>query len=254
MSAAPLIMDVKGVRFSDEILAKLAEPFPETDVLLDRTAIDGFQPSYIPWDKITARLDMVFGGSWSFQIIDHELNQNLFIVHGRISVEGVAVDANGKACVHTITKDGIGTCLVTMVGGQMRDLGADLKTASTDALKRAAILFRVGIQLYQRDGQKNSLAQQAAAAQQDQQHLPAQPHQVQSVRVLFQRYQYPEPTACQALAVQSLDQLTALTISQLLAGQHPLITWLDAQLKARAPALPVSMPQAQRHSVSASNA
>ena len=53
MSAAPLIMDVKGVRFSDEILAKLAEPFPETDVLLDRTGIDGFQPSYIPWDKIT---------------------------------------------------------------------------------------------------------------------------------------------------------------------------------------------------------
>jgi hypothetical protein len=247
-------MDVKGVRFSDEIMAKLAEPFPDTDVILDRPSVDGFQPSYIPWDKITGRLDLVFGGSWSYQIIKYELNQNLLIVHGRISVEGVAADVNGKVCVHTITKDGIGTCQVTMVGGQVRDLGADLKTASTDALKRAAILFRIGIQLYQRDGQKTALAQQAATVQQDQQHLPAQPHQIQSVKILLQRYQYPEQHACQALSVQSLDQITALTAAQLLGGMHPLVIWLDAQLKARTPAAPIAVPQAQQHSVSASNA
>ena len=233
-----------------EITNTLAKPFPETDVILDRAGVDGFVPSYIPWDKIAARLDEAFGGDWSYEIVKYELIQNLFVVHARITVE--MVDPGRGA--YKIIKDGIGTCLVTTINGQMRDLGADLKTASSDALKRAAILLRVGIQLYQRDGQKASLNQQAAVAQQEQQHMPAQPHQVQSVKLLFQRYQYPEPHACQALTIQSLDQITALSAAQLLAGQHPLVIWLDAQFKARTAAAPGPAPQAQRHSVSASNA
>lgn len=235
-----------------DIISKLAEPFPESDIQMDRPGLDGFQPSFIPWDKITLRLDQAFGGDWSYEIIKHELTQGMFVVHARLTAR-----AFDNSTPYLISKDGIGTCPVTMVNGQARDLGADLKTACTDALKRAAILFRVGVQLYQRDNQKNSLVQQAAMAQQDQQHQQAQPQQVNSVRVMLQRYQYPEHHACGALGVQSLDQLTTLTVSQLLAGQHPLIAWLNEQVKtAHNQATPRQQVknQPQEHSVLASDA
>jgi len=131
----------------------LQRPFPQEMILPDRQNVkaDGFVPSYIPWDQITARLDEAFGSFWSFEIVKWEIVMNVeAVVHGRLTVWPFSKGYYDRV---PLTKDGIGTKILTVEGNRFTQIGDDIKSASSEALKRAAVLLGVGVQLYQRGKQ-----------------------------------------------------------------------------------------------------
>ena len=222
--------DLTPYKFSDAVATILTRPFPGELVLKDKKAAarpDGFVPSYIPWDQVTKRLDEAFGMAWSWEITQRSIEGGTWIVEGRLSVP--LMTAEGREV--SIVKSGIGACAIEVdANGRPVNIGDDLKTAVAEGMKRAAILLRVGIQLYERDNQKQDVVQQAAAQTQNNQSLPAQPFQVKAVRDLLARYNaYPENYSCQALKVAKLEDITQLVAAQLLSGQHPFIAWLNSQ-------------------------
>lgn len=208
-----------------ELTQQCRAPFPDSDVCQDKERPDGFRPSYIPWDKITKRLDEVFGGMWEWQIQRYEFVANQAVVHGRLTVR------NGAGF---LSKDGIGTASLTMVNNAATQMGDDLKSAASDALKRAAVLLGIGIQLYDRSFQAKSLADQAQQAAEAS--LDGRPSvaEASSIRTMLGRFQYPENLACEYLRVAKLEDLTKRAAMELLGGTHPLTVWLNEQAAARA--------------------
>jgi hypothetical protein len=192
----------------------LRRPFPETDIAFDRPRQDGFKPQYIPWDKIAERLDEAFKGNWSFEIVKQELiNGSMWLVHGRLTAYG-------------LVKDGIGTWDVEKnQHGQPTDPGSNLKSACSDALKRCAVLFGVGIQLYQREGQRNNLQQQAEVTQVEQTDQPAQPFQISSLRQMLVGLGCSESKFLECFNINGFDQLTSGVVVSLLSGTHPFLSW-----------------------------
>lgn len=208
-------------KFDDTVTKILTAPFPQEAVCQEATPkADGFRPSYIPWDLITKRLDEAFGGAWSWEIVKTEIQSNTWLVHGRLSVPTVE---DSTKCVTNVTKDGFGTAAIV----SPTSLGDDLKSACTEALKRAAVLLGVGAQLYRRDNQVAAVQQQAVQATAAQQSQAAQPFQIEAVRKLFAPYNFPPEWWAQSLQVSAIEQITSLVAAQLLSGQHPIIGWLQ---------------------------
>ena len=71
----------------------LQRPFSQEMILPDRQnrKSDGFTPSYIPWDQITARLDEAFGSFWSFEIVKHSADGRTVEVVGQLRANGANV-------------------------------------------------------------------------------------------------------------------------------------------------------------------
>lgn len=207
-----------------ELLAKLREPFPDSDIYQGEPKADGFRPRYIAWDKVCKRLDDVFGGNWTHQIHRFEMISNQWVVHASIRV---MVYDQDKDRIIEIARDGIGTWPLSMNGSAYLDIGDDLKSAESEAVKRAAVKFGLGVQLYNREGtqQQNVQAQQ----QQVVNLAPAQPFQVDAVKKALEPYKMPVDWLCQNLQVPSLDKLTAAVAAAILSGQHPLVAWLKQQ-------------------------
>ena len=93
--------------------------------------------AYVPGHVVIERLNQAFESLWSFEITAHEIHQDEVIVIGRLSAEG-------------ITKTQFGSSKITRARetGEMVSLADDLKAATTDALKKCATLFGIGLHLY----------------------------------------------------------------------------------------------------------
>jgi hypothetical protein len=75
--------------------------------------------------------------AWSFEVTHHEVREDEVVVIGRLSADGVTKMQFG---VSQLTREK-GT-------GAIVSLGDDLKAAATDALKKCATFFGVGLHLY----------------------------------------------------------------------------------------------------------
>ena len=93
--------------------------------------------AYIEAPAVITRLNDAFDGAWSFDILEHHILQEEVLVLGRLTAEG-------------ITKTQFGNSQITRKkeSGEIISLGDDLKSAATDALKKAATLLGVGLHLY----------------------------------------------------------------------------------------------------------
>jgi len=93
--------------------------------------------AYVPGHVVIERLNQAFESLWSFEIAAHEVHADEVIVIGKLSAEG-------------ITKTQFGSSKITRnrETGEMVSLADDLKAATTDALKKCATLFGVGLHLY----------------------------------------------------------------------------------------------------------
>lgn len=91
--------------------------------------------SYVEGANYIRRLNEAFGGEWSFEIVEYQILESEVIVRGRITVLGAD-----------------GSIIKEQWGGHPRNRGSDLgdvlKSATTDALKKCASLFGVGLHLY----------------------------------------------------------------------------------------------------------
>lgn len=92
---------------------------------------------YVEGHSVIHRLNEALDGAWSFEIMQHEVREDEVLVLAKLTAEG-------------ITKMNFGVSQVTRErdSGALVSLGDDLKAAGTDALKKCATFFGVGLHLY----------------------------------------------------------------------------------------------------------
>lgn len=112
----------------------LTRPFP-AELVKQRPGRNGQMLSYVETHAVIARLNEGCD-AWSFEIISHEVQDGEVIVLGRLTADGVIKCAFGGSDV-TVDKS-----------GRVVSIADDLKAAASDALKKAASLLGVGLELY----------------------------------------------------------------------------------------------------------
>lgn len=114
---------------NENVLAGLSEPFPR-NAIRQRQGGGGKMLDYIDTPTAIRRLNRVCG-NWSWKINTVDFRNNLCIVTGTLTIPGLG------------SRDGIGVQMVNEKGGE--DL---VKGGSSDALKKAATLFGMALELY----------------------------------------------------------------------------------------------------------
>ena len=114
----------------------LETPFTPNQIK-SRKGLWGKTLDYIEGHSVIQRLNEAFESDWSFEITEHNVYEE----------EVVAI---GKLTVANITKMQFGSNKITRDSGTQKilSLGDDLKSASTDALKKCASLLGIGLHLY----------------------------------------------------------------------------------------------------------
>jgi len=125
------------------IKSVLEEPFPPEQIK-QRKGSHGAMLDYIEGWSIIQRLNRAFNIDWSFTIQEWKIMDQDIIVLGRLSGKGIVKDAFGGSRI-TLNKD----------TNKVIDLGSDIKAAATDALKKCATLFGVGLHLYSKEEKTN---------------------------------------------------------------------------------------------------
>ena len=102
---------------------------------------------YIEGHSVIQRLNDAFDADWSFTIIRYDIFRETdeVLVQGELKAGNVVKMQFGSSKITHARKN-----------GDIISIGDDLKAAATDALKKAATLFGVGLHLYRNDGQQGS--------------------------------------------------------------------------------------------------
>lgn len=132
-----------------EKLRVLSRPF--TDIKT-RPGRNGGAISYIEGHAIVQRLNEAFGGDWSFKVMEHQVLEGEVVVLGEVRAGEMVKQAFGGSEV-TRTRD-----------GKVVSIADDLKSAATDALKKAATLLGVGLHLYGPEEVAQPVASKAPSA------------------------------------------------------------------------------------------
>ena len=205
---------IEPVLFPKAIREKLEAPFPD-----DQVQCDGRGYSSIAWHHIAQRLTDVLGMSWNYKVIDITPHQGVWVVTAEICVQLADSLKVGRQGVGAANFDG--------------NAADDVKSAASDALKRAAVLFGVSAYLYR---QPKGQSQPAAPSPAPQPPAPpvtgasAQAFQVDAVRIFFKAYNMPDDwVLTQALHIPAWPGLPAATAASILSGQHPVCAWLKQQ-------------------------
>jgi hypothetical protein len=112
----------------------LCRPFPPEQIKT-RPGQHGKTLSYLETHAVIARLNDGCD-AWSFEIVRHEIVEDEVIVIGRLVADGIVKMAFGGA---TVTRDR---------DGHLVELADTYKAAASDAIKKAATLLGVGLELY----------------------------------------------------------------------------------------------------------
>lgn len=113
----------------------LNRPFPD-EMIKDRPGPGGMKLSYVEGHEYIKRLNEAFESNWSFEIKEHHIVEKHIIVIATIKAEGISKTAFGSSEI----KSGR--------NGDPISIGDDMKSAATDALKKASSLFGLGLHLY----------------------------------------------------------------------------------------------------------
>lgn len=107
----------------------LLEKHFSPDQIKQRQGDRGEVLDYLEGASVIQRLNEAFNAEWSFEIIEHLIQEKEVLVSGRLTANG-------------ITK--------TQYGNKKREesVGDDLKAAATDCIKKCATLFGIGLHLY----------------------------------------------------------------------------------------------------------
>jgi len=115
-----------------KMIAALSEAFP-SQAIKQRSGGGGKQLDYVSGDTVIRRLNKATEMTWNFEIISHQYDDHLggMVAHVRLTIPDLGA------------REHVGVQKLSERGGE--DL---FKGAITDALKKAATLFNVGIDLY----------------------------------------------------------------------------------------------------------
>ena len=117
----------------NEKLRLLMRPFSD---IRTRPGRNGGSISYIEGHAIVQRLNEALGGDWSFRVLEHQVLEQEVLVLVELRAGEVIKHAFG------------GSELTRTREGKVVSVADDLKSAATDALKKAATLLGVGLYLY----------------------------------------------------------------------------------------------------------
>ncbi len=116
--------------------SSLVAPFPE-DAVSSRKGTHGKTLQYIETWRVVDRLNEAFAHDWSLRVLEWKLLDAEVVVWAELDAGGVVKHGFGNSTV-TRSKD----------SGEPVSIGDDIKAAASDALKKAATLFGVGLELY----------------------------------------------------------------------------------------------------------
>ena len=134
----------------------LEQPFAPEQIK-QRSGSFGATLDYIEGHVVIQRLNDSFDANWSFEVLSHQIN-----------MESDEVIVLGKLTAEQISKTQFGSSRITRNRdtGEIVSLADDLKAAATDALKKGATLWGIGLHIY---GDKSNQSQSRL------QHTPSQP-------------------------------------------------------------------------------
>jgi hypothetical protein len=112
----------------------LQKPFPP-ELVKQRQGQGGKTLNYVETHAVIARLNEGCE-AWSFEIVEHQVLEDEVVVVGKLVADGVVKMAFGGS---GLTRDRSGKCV---------SVADDLKSAGSDALKKAASLLGVALELY----------------------------------------------------------------------------------------------------------
>lgn len=112
----------------------LCRPFPP-ELIKQRQGQGGKMLSYVETHAVIARLNDGCD-AWSFEIVEHQVLAEEVVVVAKLTADGVTKMAFG------------GTSITRDRDGRPVSIADDLKAAGSDALKKAASLLGVGLELY----------------------------------------------------------------------------------------------------------
>lgn len=121
----------------------LEAPFP-ANAIQRRQGAGNRSFEYVAAHTVIRRLNEATGNRWDFRLTRMDLHGDLWIAVGELTIPGLG------------TRTGIGVQKVSAGGGE--DL---VKGAGSDALKKAAVSFGVGIDIYGPDLEAGELPQEA---------------------------------------------------------------------------------------------
>jgi hypothetical protein len=112
----------------------LCRPFPP-ELIKQRQGQGGKTLSYVETHAVIARLNEGCD-AWSFEIVEHQVLAEEVVVVAKLTADGVTKMAFG------------GTSITRDRDGRPLSIADDLKSAASDAIKKAASLLGVGLELY----------------------------------------------------------------------------------------------------------
>lgn len=112
----------------------LCRPFPP-ELIKQRQGQGGKTLSYVETHAVIARLNEGCD-AWSFEIVEHQVLEEEVVVVAKLTADGVTKMSFG------------GTSITRDRDGRPVSIADDLKSAGSDALKKAASLLGVGLELY----------------------------------------------------------------------------------------------------------
>ena len=118
----------------------LEKPF-SPDQIKQREGLYGGVLDYIAGAAVIQRLNEAFNAEWTFEILEHDIREKEVVVLGKLTAQGIAKCQFGKSKI-TRTKETKAEV----------SIGDDLKAAATDAIKKCATLFGIGLHLYFENG------------------------------------------------------------------------------------------------------
>jgi hypothetical protein len=114
----------------------LRRPFPP-ELIRQREGQDGKILSYLETHVVIERLNEGCD-TWSFELVQHHIYKVEVVVVGKLTADGIVKMAFG------------GSAITLNRAGKVVSLADDLKAAASDALKKAASMLGVGLELYAR--------------------------------------------------------------------------------------------------------
>lgn len=174
------------------MLTALSEPFdPSVEKQLKK---GGASLTYIPVSEVITRLNRVLGvDMWSYEILScvrDSLDPDYIVAHVRLTATFVPTN---DAPALTVTKDGIGGQKIKRTkNGDIVDLGDEMKGAVSDALKKAAQHFGVGLYLARSEESMNLEYAQDTADQ------PISPEHFEKLREVLNSQSQTTIDACRA--------------------------------------------------------
>jgi len=137
----PELVEAQEKKYTEALTNLITGRTPK-DVVYQRKVSKDREVDYVPGWWFISQLNALFGYFWDFEILDQAIGTDNIWVKGKLTVRS----KTGA----TITKTAYGGSRVKSRDNPAIDIGDDLKSAATDALKKAATLLGMASDIYGR--------------------------------------------------------------------------------------------------------